>query len=88
MVTNAAQAAKLRQLEPQILEFLSQQGWQFSRIKVRPQTKFENTKVIAPLPRGSIPISGYDSLKHLAQSLPPGPIREAAEGFAKSRGKV
>ncbi len=87
MVSNAGQAAKLRQLEPEILGFLRQSGWEFSRIKVRPQTVFTNVPVIPTVPRQPIPNLALTQINLAAQQLPSGPIRLALTNMIKNSGR-
>ncbi len=77
MVSNAGQAAKLRQLEPEIIGFLRQAGWEFSRIKVRPQTVFTHPPVVKPLPRQPLTPSVLSKIKEASSNLPDGPIKLA-----------
>jgi hypothetical protein len=87
MVSNAGQAAKLRQLEPEILGFLCQAGWEFSRIKVRPQTVFSTAPVVKLIPRQPIPTQALSHIRSASLNLPEGPIKFALTNLLKNSGK-
>jgi hypothetical protein len=87
MVSNAGQAAKLRQLEPEIIGFLRQAGWEFSRIKVRPQTVFSTAPVIKRHPRQPIPTQALTNIKTTSSNLPDGPIKFALTNLLKNSSK-
>jgi hypothetical protein len=84
MVSNAGQAAKLRQLEPEIIGFLRQAGWEFSRIKVRPQTVFSTTPIIKLVPRQPIPTKALTHIQSTSANLPDGPIKLALTNLIKN----
>jgi hypothetical protein len=87
MVSNAGQAAKLRQLEPEIIGFLRQAGWEFSRIKVRPQTVFSTAPVVKLLPRQPIPAQALTHILSTSANLPDGPIKFALTNLLKNSRK-
>jgi hypothetical protein len=87
MVSNAGQAAKLRQLEPEIIGFLRQAGWEFSRIKIRPQTVFSTAPIVKLIPRQPIPTHALTHILTTSANLPDGPIKLALTNILKNSRK-
>jgi hypothetical protein len=85
MVSNTAQAAKLRQIEPQILEFLRQSGWNFSRIRTRPQTSTAHPVVTAAQPRMPLSQESLAQIARTTDNLPEGPVKTALERLRQNQ---
>ncbi len=84
IVASPAQAAKLRQLEPEILQILASNGWHFSRIKVRPQTSFAPKRVHSPDLRDPIPATVVRFMRETAQEMSDGPLKQALLNIAQN----
>ena len=87
IASGAAQASKLRQVEPIILARLRQIGVDCSRINVRPQSVFPAVKAPATDPR--LPISDQAAV-YLATNitkLSDGPVKQALTDLLENRRK-
>lgn len=84
IIHNAAQAAKLRQREPEILKTLVDAGWDFNRIKVRPQTRHDPRAAPRPAPRKALPLAAVTEIEKSLGALPEGPIKSALESLLKN----
>lgn len=83
---NGAIAAKLRQTVPSLLLKFRVRGYEVTAIRIAVQANYLAlgvNKLSAKKPRLSQ--TGADSLKDLAGSLPPSPLKSAVESLAKKR---
>lgn len=78
---NAAVAAKLRQLAPQLAEQLRQRGVEVTGIKVVVQVGRQQT-VRSPSKR-TLSSTGRQQMSELAGNLPDSPLKQALQRFAR-----
>jgi hypothetical protein len=87
LVNGAASAAKLRQLEPELLSVLREGGWEFSRIKVRPQTVFQHTPQKMGQPRTPLNNHAMTELNNAAQTMTNPKLKQALTSILKNQQK-
>jgi len=82
-VGNAAVAAKLRQLAPELVVLLRNMGCEVSRIHVKVQVSFNhNRPVAAPRKLGK---TARNALNDLSQTLGDSPLRSALKKMAETK---
>lgn len=79
---NAAIAAKLRQLAPELVVLLQDRGCEVSGIRVKVQVSFDSGR--SPPPSRKLNKSARDALTGLSQTLDHSPLQQALEKLAKS----
>lgn len=82
-VANAAVAAKLRQLVPELVVMLQNRGCEVSGIRVKVQVSFNRSQA-ASQPR-NLGKPARDAITGLSQTLEDSPLRLALEKLAKTR---
>ena len=87
ITSGAAQAAKLRQIEPIILARLKQIGVDCSRINVRPQSVFPALKAPKIEPRTPISAQSVGHLETNITKLNDGPIKQALTNLLQNQRK-
>jgi hypothetical protein len=83
---NGAIAAKLRQTVPSLLLKFQARGYEVTAIRIAVQANYHAlgvNKLSAKKPR--LGQTGADSLKDLAEGLPPSPLKSAIESLAKKQ---
>ena len=82
-VANAAIAAKLRQLVPELIVMLQNRGCEVSGIRVKVQVSFNRSQPV-PTPR-KLGKTARDALNELSQTLDDSPLRLALEKMAETK---
>jgi hypothetical protein len=82
-VANAAIAAKLRQLAPELVVMLQNRGCEVSGIRVKVQVSFNRSQPV-PTPR-KLGKTARDALNELSQTLDDSPLRLALEKMAETK---
>jgi len=82
-VANAAVAAKLRQLVPELIVMLQNRGCEVSGIRVKVQVSFNLSQPVSP-PR-KLGKTARDALNELSQTLGDSPLKIALKKLAKTK---
>lgn len=81
----AAAAAKMRQLEPTLVDRLNSRGWSVRRIRFKPMRTGSVAPPAAPVPRAPIPPQALRALGALAIGAASEGLREALERLSRRR---
>lgn len=83
---NAAEASRLRQLEPTVVAGLRRRGAAVERLRIRTRRgQAARQAAVSGQPRQPIPAHALDTLGHLGTSIGPGRLREALERLLANR---
>lgn len=82
-VANAAIAAKLRQLAPELVVLLQNRGCEVSGIRVKVQVSFDPSQPVA-IPR-KLGKNARDALHELSQTLGDSPLKLALKKMAETK---
>jgi len=88
LASNAAVAAKLRQLAPRLVSRMQKQGFEVTGIRVDVQVKVHKIKDEQEVTKRPLPSEAIEEILALSRGLPPSPLRAALTRLAgRHRGR-